>query len=212
MRGKAETHLITRLALGITPAHAGKSDGVTVVGPVYSDHPRACGEKPQLQSSMVTVTGSPPRMRGKVCRQPTDQNNFGITPAHAGKRSGRTFFRRPTRDHPRACGEKAHIVCANDKFEGSPPRMRGKAFQKFSLTMRLGITPAHAGKSRKPAHSAAGRKDHPRACGEKPRLWKTLTCTMGSPPRMRGKVAMYAGLRRGERITPAHAGKRTLQS
>ena len=166
----------------------GKGIFQRVVAAADKDHPRACGEKRRGDGGGAGVLGSPPRMRGKVCRQPTDQNNFGITPAHAGKRSGRTFFRRPTRDHPRACGEKAHIVCANDKFEGSPPRMRGKVEAAVSLMDDERITPAHAGKSRCCLRPAERPQDHPRACGEKYWAEAFPLAHLGSPPRMRGKA------------------------
>ena len=50
---------------------------------------------------------------------------------------------------------------------GSPPHMRGKA-SKFELLSAIdGITPAHAGKSRRTTPATSWQKDHPRTCGEK---------------------------------------------
>ena len=45
--------------------------------------------------------------------------------------------------------------------------MRGKEENEMSKQFYARITPAHAGKSRSARAAAAGRKDHPRACGEK---------------------------------------------
>ena len=49
--------------------------------------------------------------------------------------------------------------------------------------------------------------DHPRACGEKYIKNFMGYSTLGSPPRMRGKVNDYTMYVVEDRITPAHAGK-----
>ena len=45
--------------------------------------------------------------------------------------------------------------------------MRGKAIVHLPFVLRVGITPAHAGKSFTQLHPNVKIKDHPRACGEK---------------------------------------------
>ena len=50
---------------------------------------------------------------------------------------------------------------------GSPPRMRGKAPLDASGKLRLGITPAYAGKRGGSRKKASLNEDHPRVCGEK---------------------------------------------
>ena len=45
MRGKDSFPLLEALALGITPAYAGKSIGDALMGLELEDHPRLCGEK-----------------------------------------------------------------------------------------------------------------------------------------------------------------------
>ena len=50
---------------------------------------------------------------------------------------------------------------------GSPPRMRGKATDIYTIANALGITPAYAGKSFGRAVRLAPGGDHPRVCGEK---------------------------------------------
>ena len=66
MRGKEERVLIYRLAVGITPACAGKS--VTGKGVDFDgkDHPRVCGEKVGQSGDVLEAVGSPPRVRGKA--------------------------------------------------------------------------------------------------------------------------------------------------
>ena len=91
---------------GITPAHAGKSQAAEAQSQTAWDHPRACGEKPVPIMPVVNAAGSPPRMRGKVCRHYISFFVSRITPAHAGKSTISSFNQVVNRDHPRACGEK----------------------------------------------------------------------------------------------------------
>ena len=69
------------------------------------------------------------------------------------------------------------------------------------------ITPAHAGKGNDVSHTLTITEDHPRACGERHGPRKKGLHSIGSPPRMRGKVFGYMRDGMGIRITPAHAGK-----
>ena len=73
----------------ITPACAGKSQTLLYLPGLPRDHPRVCGEK-LFQSPLLRLPlGSPPRVRGKVSHVQVLQFWAGITPAHAGKSSGR---------------------------------------------------------------------------------------------------------------------------
>ena len=85
--------------------------------------------------------------------------------------------------------------------------MRGKDCRCFRSSLVGRITPAYAGKSRKPDSRLASFRDHPRVCGEKGRAGGKASANTGSPPRMRGKVALYFVLLQFLRITPAYAGK-----
>ena len=72
--------------------------------------------------------------------------------------------------------------------EGSPPRMRGKGHLLLDGTVPLGITPAYAGKRCGCSRRLPEHRDHPRVCGEKCPPGKFFFMTVGSPPRVRGKV------------------------
>ena len=146
-------------------------------------------------------------MRGKG--DSADGENFesGITPAHAGKSPlCYTYFSRSW-DHPRACGEKAPRKLIGVVSLGSPPRMRGKESATQTLYGITRITPAHAGKSPLCYTYFSRSWDHPRACGEKNGSQNPRRGPKGSPPRMRGKGSRVGRSRRGDGITPAHAGK-----
>ena len=85
MRGKARLPFTIIPFLGITPAYAGKSGGNGAIYYACRDHPRVCGEKYHSSARRLSYAGSPPRMRGKDCRQGMLIVHPGITPAYAGK-------------------------------------------------------------------------------------------------------------------------------
>ena len=150
-------------------------------------------------------------MRGKVPCKPMLAPAIGITPAHAGK-SHTPFQKLKTqRDHPRTCGEKPTESKTVDFDSGSPPHMRGKECPLGSGFIRLGITPAHAGKRFPRRAQGPCRRDHPRTCGEKLRARDKISAPWGSPPHMRGKEKIQHLVVYRRRITPAHAGKRIEQ-
>ena len=69
------------------------------------------------------------------------------------------------------------------------------------------VSPAYAGKRLPMLAGMCPPWDHPRVCGEKAwTRWKPQT-TIGSPPRMRGKVDGKTTKTRTGGITPAYAGK-----
>ncbi len=127
-------------------------------------------------------------MRGK---DECDADSFadgGITPAYAGKSCRQKAQPVPPWDHPRLCGEKA--VATKKK------------------PVVVGITPAYAGKRIFDIDFRTNAKDHPRLCGEKHHRPTLLVERIGSPPPMRGKVAVGRLKIISIGITPAYAGKR----
>ena len=106
------------------------------------------------------------------------------------------------------CGEKSIRRIMQSKVMGSPPRMRGKAVAIFRQLHHGRITPAYAGKRDSIPQQSSLRRDHPRVCGEKPRIFFMSIRSAGSPPRVRGKVMAFSSSDSAFRITPACAGKR----
>ena len=192
----------------ITPAYAGKSFLIYFFARYIQDHPRVCGEKKSRRCCTSIGLGSPPRMRGKADKHCLPFFKQGITPAYAGKRAVLPYAPAHSGDHPRVCGEKARMRSGLSQQKGSPPRMRGKDLLIEHCLFTEGITPAYAGKSRYLMRKSGEQKDHPRVCGEKELRQAIAVQHIGSPPRMRGKVAMFCRAVRAHRITPAYAGKR----
>ena len=146
-------------------------------------------------------------MRGKVFFASSILDNLRITPAYAGKSTGRQRPPAIAWDHPRVCGEKPKKRVERGKPLGSPPRMRGKEACSTCVHLWYGITPAYAGKSQLEPKAHARRQDHPRVCGEKFLSFFVFCPYVGSPPRMRGKALISIKDVKQARITPAYAGK-----
>ena len=150
---------------------------------------------------------SPQRVRGKDAHWFDQARESRITPAHAGKSRPSRRKTETKGDHPRACREKKGDRAGMQAQTGSPPRMRGKEIYKTPILLVGGITPAHAGKSCRPARRWSCPRDHPRTCGEKSfRPWHHFF-PLGSPPHMRRKVFRLTLAHCSKGITPAHAGK-----
>ena len=66
VRGKVRLVWIFASGIRITPACAGKRPILSGANTLYRDHPRMCGEKNRLPSSICTQIGSPPHVRGKA--------------------------------------------------------------------------------------------------------------------------------------------------
>ena len=86
VRGKAFLRCMGTYSTRITPACAGKSTSIKHSRTESWDHPRVCGEKSSSSGKSTVNSGSPPRVRGKVCRQHHAEVDQRITPACAGKR------------------------------------------------------------------------------------------------------------------------------
>ena len=112
MRGKAPFSKSKPTFTGITPAYAGKSTIFQIKTDIHRDHPRLCGEKFSNCDEKTTC---------------------GITPAYAGKSFNFCQNRCICQDHPRLCGEKLLCYVPLPAGIGSPPPMRGKAWN-FHLT------------------------------------------------------------------------------
>ena len=177
MRGKENRRPPSGLAVGITPACAGKSERPAAQQRAGRDHPRVCGEKTACMYWAAPASGSPPRVRGKVLAKMAKVDGAGITPACAGKSTTSDKLSHHRWDHPRVCGEKKSNLPSGVMAAGSPPRVRGKVEGQAIFSVSWGITPACAGKRDNDPTAESKTRDHPRVCGEKmlPRSRETLS-------------------------------------
>ena len=148
-------------------------------------------------------------MRGKRVRARASATRARIIPAHAGQthRMQRGFMAGP--DHPRACGANVHTAYQLRFPAGSSPRMRGKRLHDRCHRQRGRIIPAHAGQTPAVPRVTRSWTDHPRACGANVTHTHNILDTVGSSPRMRGKLNAQTATSVYTRIIPAHAGQTT---
>ena len=146
MRGAPATEQWKLSQAGIIPAYAGSTPSGTTAPTARWDHPRVCGEHMLWESSAMAQAGSSPRMRGARA----DMQRQG----------------RGKRDHPRVCGEHRCKPSCAWRSLGSSPRMRGALISIMCEWKSFGIIPAYAGSTGCPQPRRAGRRDHPRVCGE----------------------------------------------
>ena len=170
-------------------------------------HPRVCGENEGIAVNMNQVAGSSPRVRGKPRLRAEMGLDPGLIPACAGKTRHRCDRPAGRRAHPRVCGE--NIDCNNFLFtnSGSSPRVRGKPGLGYTPSIRAGLIPACAGKTRSVGLAVSQQRAHPRVCGENLPPPYTLTLEAGSSPRVRGKRVRVHARVLVFGLIPACAGK-----
>ena len=165
-----------------------------------------CGEHVSAGLKTVSSGGSSPHVRGARWHGHVDLVPVGIIPACAGS----TTCCRPvwcsSRDHPRMCGEHAHVVDPHTAPLGSSPHVRGAPDSGFDVAVESGIIPACAGSTRKRARIGLSCRDHPRMCGEHLREIGSETPQMGSSPHVRGAPRRFMHLPFFAGIIPACAG------
>ena len=130
---------------GIIPACAGSTPTATRPSREPRDHPRMCGEHFTTTGSPYCSSGSSPHVRGAPTGDLLGVTIGGIIPACAGSTPTVTRPSREPRDHPRMCGEHAHVSHWSRSHVGSSPHVRGaQSADEVEVELR-GIIPACAG-------------------------------------------------------------------
>ena len=194
-RGKQIEYSLDPTALGLIPAHAGKTSRRADRAGQSRAHPRSRGENELARVFGNGFKGSSPLTRGK---QEVAQLGFAVVrliPAHAGKTRfwrARGFGRGA---HPRSRGENRSSSDPILGGYGSSPLTRGKLSQVLAGHPNDRLIPAHAGKTLGPRCEARASWAHPRSRGENERLVLVLGRVGGSSPLTRGKRARAPRLR-----------------
>ena len=186
-RGKQTGTPVVRFADGLIPAHAGKTVAYRVWVPSAAAHPRSRGENDEYAPPPLTLDGSSPLTRGKPARVIWSVMCVRLIPAHAGKTSRSPCARTSPTAHPRSRGENAFGDRLSLGRPGSSPLTRGKRFVRLPNEGKIGLIPAHAGKTPSGTSCACARAAHPRSRGENPNSGPAVTSCPGSSPLTRGK-------------------------
>ena len=134
-------------ALGLIPAHAGKTLSCSVAFVDEGAHPRSRGENQGKLTTENWNQGSSPLTRGKLGDHGLDRVPDGLIPAHAGKTVAAASRPKAVPAHPRSRGENLWRSHACRTRRGSSPLTRGKPFRALGARSSVGLIPAHAGKT-----------------------------------------------------------------
>ena len=166
MRGARPEPYPPGIRTGIIPACAGSTLTLAVSRSRARDHPRMCGEHPNVSLGISVRRGSSPHVRGAPVKKKDQSFTGGIIPACAGS----THWTAPALlarwDHPRMCGEHRGRGRRRGQEQGSSPHVRGARRGIARHTGKDGIIPACAGSTCRPNRMPGHRRDHPRMCGE----------------------------------------------
>ena len=207
VRGKRVDAELRALFEGLIPARAGKTGLGRGRASAVGAHPRACGENPAHDCGDAQAAGSSPRVRGKPHGSDRGCSGGGLIPARAGKTDAPLYASQVFPAHPRACGENLAGVAGRAASAGSSPRVRGKRRRRRSAHRHRRLIPARAGKTLDHALLERGGGAHPRACGENATSPPSEATSIGSSPRVRGKLPCRPERRGSDGLIPARAGK-----
>ena len=188
MRGRLSAFADNTVYNGNTPAYAGKTIRLPPPKDSRLKHPRVCGEDRRRNSLALSMSETPPRMRGRRPDAFVHGVHEGNTPAYAGKTEPFRIPGRMPQKHPRVCGEDVPSLVNSAIPLETPPRMRGRRYVHLTEVSLNRNTPAYAGKTSCYGMCVTDIVKHPRVCGEdlpctrlRRRAWET-------PPRMRGRL------------------------
>ena len=106
-----------------------------------------CGKNLRLMPTLISTTGSPPRVREEQKIKRKTSGPRRITPACAGRTLLKTSAAPQPRDHPRVCGKNHLSSLLQRNFKGSPPRVREELDIQSHVCYNDRITPACAGRT-----------------------------------------------------------------
>ena len=195
----------------LIPAHAGKTVACAVGWDEKRAHPRSRGENNPFLGCSGGGLGSSPLTRGKRDTIWQGISTVGLIPAHAGKTPCWAPPYLVLRAHPRSRGENQVAVVMILSPSGSSPLTRGKRRLLVGHGKRLGLIPAHAGKTSRSLSRSRRRRAHPRSRGENRVVGPPWVGQLGSSPLTRGKLIGLAGGSQLDGLIPAHAGKTLSQ-
>ena len=153
------------------------------------------------------TNGSSPLTRGKLHGRHPVRVRQRLIPAHAGKTANSPDSRPARPAHPRSRGENFAGLKGKVSSAGSSPLTRGKPEAVEVRTLRRGLIPAHAGKTRSCKSCLIVSTAHPRSRGENHPVPGTTFWYRGSSPLTRGKRYRGETTGGGGGLIPAHAGK-----
>ena len=189
-RGKPAVNTQIIFAVGLIPAHAGKTPPTSATCIQTKAHPRSRGENASPYVETPTGSGSSPLTRGKPLKYFAARSGSRLIPAHAGKTPVCAKGQRLRAAHPRSRGENGRSTRGEAICSGSSPLTRGKPERAGVERNDSRLIPAHAGKTCPLARVPQRGEAHPRSRGENGGLHYQGLEGGGSSPLTRGKQSV----------------------
>ena len=205
-RGLRSAKRIQDLLLGIIPARAGFTPAPAWSPCGRADHPRSRGVYRCGRRAGRGAGGSSPLARGLPEPEPGAGTCTGIIPARAGFTHAELGHDQRQQDHPRSRGVYDWSDGPVECREGSSPLARGLQRWWFIALVIVGIIPARAGFTGRPALARGAVRDHPRSRGVYRPAGTNSSRRSGSSPLARGLRTDRTEGRAHRRIIPARAG------
>ena len=155
----------------------------------------------------TSITGSPPRVWGKLCPSAVICAAWRFTPTCVGKTILAFCAGSHPVVHPHVCGENFGSVLKRTGCVGSPPRVWGKHESGTTAFGYQRFTPTCVGKTGPQKLAPPMTRVHPHVCGENKNSEKRIAWEEGSPPRVWGKRYMLPRFNHHEGFTPTCVGK-----
>ncbi len=190
MRGSTCAFFFANRCISASPAHAGIDLSARLLKNRRLRLPRACGDRPQRERGADFEQAPPPRMRGSTRHLYIYYNHPLASPAHAGIDLLIKCRQVICLSLPRACGDRPLSNRNCFRFKVPPPRMRGSTWQKSIRIRKMEASPAHAGIDLLVVVRVLKVYSLPRACGDRPDIYKEPDFTITPPPRMRGSTSL----------------------
>ena len=165
-RGRRAAPAEVPVAVGNTPAYAGKTPPPRSCSHRVEKHPRLRGEDEARQKRRSDSKETPPLTRGRLEKVPDVRLDLGNTPAYAGK----------------TIETAACTLAARE----TPPLTRGRHALSVRVKSLRGNTPAYAGKTTETA-------THRRSTKETPPLTRGRHALSVRVKSLRGNTPAYAG-------------------
>ena len=166
MRGTRLGRISRWRTAGLIPTYAGNTMLKTPPERIFRAHPHVCGEHLPMPVTLLTTSGSSPRMRGTPHPRHGVAGAVGLIPTYAGNTPGENPESKTMQAHPHVCGEHLSALIALISCQGSSPRMRGTLALTLTEHVWVGLIPTYAGNTKHPEHYQFGARAHPHVCGE----------------------------------------------
>ncbi len=205
--GKAGGQAGSDAGIRFIPTRVGKGPRYERSQPSWPVHPHACGERSDVNLTVIAQSGSSPRVWGKVRHRAKPRRHRRFIPTRVGKGCTPLDPEPLTPVHPHACGERRASAMKWASSCGSSPRVWGKERRRSCRTSLPRFIPTRVGKGRGSRAPSSVCPVHPHACGERSLNADVRFSCCGSSPRVWGKETRSRSARGPPRFIPTRVGK-----